>query len=323
MSIMESLVEQGKTIIIITHKLNEIKLAADYCTIIRRGEKIGTVKVSDVTESDLAEMMVGREVIFEVDKKPMETMGTALEIEDLYVKDNRGLDIVRGLSLELKSGEILGIAGIDGNGQSELIEGITGLRKVESGNIKIKGKDITNKTPFEIIRSGISTIPEDRQRRGLVLDFTIAENMILENYYKEPFSTKGKLNHENIVSWTEKQMEDFDIRPRRPHYKASDLSGGNQQKVIIGREIRNNPEILIAAQPTRGLDVGAIEFVQNYLIDQRDQGKAVLLMSFELDEVINVSDRIAVIYEGKIVDVMDAKDADENKIGYLMAGGGE
>lgn len=322
MSIMRNLAEQGKTIIIITHKLKEIKAAADYCTIIRRGKKIDTVKVDDVTEEQLAEMMVGREVSFAVEKNPMETGDKILEIQDIVARDNRNLKAVDGLSLEVYSGEILGIAGIDGNGQSELIEAITGLRPIESGKVLIKGKDITNNTPFDIINSGMSTIPEDRQRRGLVLDFTISENMILENYYKEPFSSRGRLNHKNIEKFTDDLIEKFDVRPRNSSYLAGELSGGNQQKVIIAREITNDPDILIAAQPTRGLDVGAIEYVHRYLVKQRDSGKAVLLISFELDEIMNVSDRIAVIYGGKIVDIIDAKDATENRLGLLMAGGG-
>lgn len=321
MEIMRSLSDQGKTIIIITHKLKEIKAVADYCTIIRRGKKIDTVKVSEVTEEDLAEMMVGREVEFSVHKDPIERGKKVLEIMNLFVKDNRHLDAVKGLSLDVYSGEILGIAGIDGNGQSQLLEALTGLRKIESGKVTINGKDITEKTPFEIINSGLNSIPEDRQRRGLVLDFTVAENMILENYYKEPFSKKGILNHKEIIGFSEELIEKFDVRPRDPNHLAGELSGGNQQKVIIAREIINNPDVLIAAQPTRGLDVGAIEYVHEYLVDQRDKHKAVLLVSFELDEIINLSDRIAVIYEGKIVDILDPKDADERKLGYLMAGG--
>lgn len=322
MNIMRNLASQGKTIIIITHKLKEIKAVADYCTIIRRGKKIDTVKVKDVDEEDLAEMMVGREVDFTIDKQDMVQGEMVLNIDNIIVKDNRKLNTVKNLSLKMYSGEILGIAGIDGNGQSELIEGITGLRHIESGKVIFKGKDITNKTPYKIIESGLSTIPEDRQRRGLVLDFTIAENMILENYHKEPFSTKGRLNHKNIISFAEKLINKFDVRPQNPLKLAGELSGGNQQKIIIAREITNDPEVLIAAQPTRGLDVGAIEYVHKYLLEQRDSGKAVLLISFELDEIINLSDRIAVIYDGKIVDIIDSQDADERRLGLLMAGGG-
>ncbi len=320
--IMKNLTEQGKTIIIITHKLKEIKQSADYCTIIRRGKKIDTVKVDDVREEDLASMMVGREVSFKVDKKDPEIGDVVLEIDKLVVKDNRGLDIVKELSLKLNKGEILGIAGIDGNGQSELLEALTGLRDIESGKVILDGKDITNLSPKEIMESGMSHIPEDRQKRGLVLDFTVAENMILENYHKEPFSQRGRLNHRKISSFAKELIEKFDVRPQNDKQIAGALSGGNQQKVILAREISNDPEVLIAAQPTRGLDVGAIEYVHRFLVDQRDRGKAVLLISFELDEVMNLSDRIGVIFDGRIVDIMDAKKADEKTIGYLMAGGG-
>ncbi|QQY80812.1 ABC transporter ATP-binding protein [Keratinibaculum paraultunense] len=322
MEIMKSLSDQGKTIIIITHKLKEIKQVADYCTVIRRGKKIDTVKVADIAEEDLAAMMVGRQVSFKVDKKEVDIGDVILKVDNLVVKDNRNLNAVNGLSLKLHRGEILGIAGVDGNGQSEFIEGITGLRPVESGVVTLNGKDITNLTPKEIIESGINTIPEDRQRRGLVLEFTVAENMILENYYKEPFSTKGRLNHESISNFAIELIDKFDIRPQDHNHKVGELSGGNQQKVILAREISNNPDVLIAAQPTRGLDVGAVEFIHKYLIEQRDNGKAVLLISFELDEIMNLSDRIAVIFNGKIIDIMDAKEADERTLGYLMAGGG-
>lgn len=320
--IIDNLTKQGKSIIIITHKLKEIKRVADYCTVIRRGKYIDTVKVSDMTEEDLASKMVGREVSFEVEKKDKVPGETVLKIEDLVVKDSRGIDAVKGLSLEVKKGEILGVAGIDGNGQSQLIEGLTGLRKVESGNVYLNGTNITNKTPKEIIGSGISTIPEDRQKRGLVLDFTIYENMVLENYGKEPFSKKGVLDYKEIKKFARELIEKFDVRPKDEEIIASSLSGGNQQKVIIAREVTNNPDVLIAAQPTRGLDVGAIEFVHKSLVEQRDQDKAVLLISFELDEIINVSDRIAVIYDGKIVDILDARLTNENEIGLMMAGGG-
>lgn len=321
--IMRNLTKEGKTIIIITHKLKEIKAVADNCTIIRRGKHIGTVDVSLTSESELASKMVGREVSFKVAKDDKKVGKPVLELIDLVIKDNRGIKAVDGLSLKVHSGEIVGLAGVDGNGQSELIEGITGLRKIESGKVLINGKDITNKSPREIIDSKISNIPEDRQKRGLVLDYTISENMILENYNKEPFSKNGILKHENIVEFADKLIEKFDVRPPDHRLRARALSGGNQQKVIIAREVTNDPEVLIATQPTRGLDVGAIEFVHKSLINQRDKDKAVLLVSLELDEVLNVSDRIAVIYEGEIVGCLDAKVADENTIGLMMAGGGK
>ena len=320
--IIHNLTAEGKSIIIITHKLKEIKQVADFCTIIRRGKYIGTVDVSQSTEEDLASKMVGREVTFKVEKEEATPSETVLKIEDLVVKNNRGLVAVDHLSLEIKSGEILGLAGIDGNGQTELIEAITGLRKVESGKITMSGKEITNLTPKEVINQRISTIPEDRQRRGLVLDFTVEQNTIIENYYKRPFSNKGILNYKEIKNFAKELIKEFDIRPTEETRMVGTLSGGNQQKVIIAREVTNDPDLLIAAQPTRGLDVGAIEYVHKSLIAQRDSNKAVFLMSLELDEVMNVSDRIAVIYGGKIVGIIDAKEADENKLGLMMAGGG-
>lgn len=319
--ILKELASQGKTIIIITHKLKEIKAVADKCTIIRRGKKIDTVNVADVTEKDLAQMMVGREVNLVVNKADREPGKEILNIENLVVRDFRNIAKVDGLNLDLKCGEIHGIAGVDGNGQSELLEALTGLMKVESGKVLIDGKDMTNKTPKEIQKAGINNIPEDRQKRGLVLDFTISENLILENFNKEPFSRKGILNQKNINDFSLDLIEKFDIRPTDPKYKAGSLSGGNQQKVIIAREITNDPDILIAAQPTRGLDVGAIEYVHRFLVEQRDSGKAVLLISFELDEILALSDRISVIYEGKIVKTFNSKETDENELGLLMAGG--
>lgn len=322
-NIMRNLTEQGKSIIIITHKLKEIKEAADFCTIIRRGKYIDTVDVEKTTEDGLAAMMVGREVNFKVDKKEQNLGDVVFKVEDLVAKDNRGLDVLNKLSLEVRKGEILGIAGIDGNGQSELVEVLTGLRKAESGIVFINDKDITNKTPRQMFENGLYNIPEDRQKRGLVLDFTVAENMVLENYAKPEFSKGFRLTQENIKKFARDLIDKFDVRPADETLKARSLSGGNQQKIIIAREVTNDPDLLIATQPTRGLDVGAIEFVHKSLIEQRDKGKGVLLVSLELDEVMSVSDRIAVIYEGKIVGIVDSKDADENTLGLMMAGGTE
>lgn len=319
--IIRNLTGEGKSIIIITHKLKEIKEAADFCTIIRRGKYIDTVDVEKSTENDLASMMVGREVNFKVDKKPMEVGETVLKIEGLCANDSRDLPALDELSLELKKGEILGIAGIDGNGQSELVEVLTGLKKATAGKVLLGDKDITNKTPLEIFESGLCNIPEDRQKRGLVLDFTVAENMVLETYKTPRFSKGFRLLEENINKFANELIEKFDVRPTDASLKARALSGGNQQKVIIAREVTHDPEVLIATQPTRGLDVGAIEFVHKSLVEQRDKGKAVLLVSLELDEVMSVSDRIAVIYEGQIVGMIEAKDADENTLGLMMAGG--
>ena len=320
--IIKNLTKEGKSIILISHKLKEIKEAADFCMIIRRGKHIDTVVIPETTEEELASKMVGREVSFVVDKKDKVAGEEIFSIKDLVVKDNRNIITVDKLNLSVKKGEILGLAGIDGNGQTELLEAITGLRKVESGEIKINGNNITNNTPFQIINNKIAHIPEDRQKRGLILDFDIAENTILENYYKNPFSKKGILQYNNIKVYANELIDKFDVRPKEASKMARTLSGGNQQKVIVAREVTNDPDLLIAAQPTRGLDVGAIEFVHKSLIEQRDNDKAVLLISFELDEILNVSDKIAVIYEGKIVGIVDAKDAEVEKLGLMMAGGG-
>ncbi|MEG0855405.1 MAG: ABC transporter ATP-binding protein [Terrisporobacter sp.] len=329
-NIIRNLTKEGKSVIIITHKLKEIKSIADYCTVIRRGKYIDTVKVSDVSENGLAEMMVGREVNFKVDKEEARPTKTVLKINDLIVKDNRKINVVNGLSLEVKAGEILGVAGIDGNGQSELVEALTGLRKITSGMVEINGETIVNKTPKQIFNKGIKNIPEDRQKRGLVLDYTVAENIVLQNYNNKKYSKNGILQRNAINEQAQKIINRFDVRPNDLNALSRGLSGGNQQKVIIGREVTNieasrehsqEPQLLIATQPTRGLDVGAIEFVHKSLVQQRDAGNAVLLVSLELDEVMNVSDRIAVIYEGKIVGIVDGKSADENTLGMMMAGG--
>lgn len=332
MQIIRNLTKQGKSVIIITHKLKEIKAAADYCTIIRRGKYIGTVKVADTTEDELAAMMVGREVSFKVDKKEPVIGKEVLTVKNVKAKDSRKVQILNDLSLEVRAGEILGIAGVDGNGQSELVEILTGLRKADSGSIKINGEEVINDKPLNIFKKGIKNIPEDRHKRGLILDFTVAENMVLQRYKEARFSKNGILNNNEVEKHAEAIIEEFDVRPTDYTLKARALSGGNQQKVIIGREVDNirvdrqatkKAQLLIATQPTRGLDVGAIEFVHKALVNQRDEGNAVLLVSLELDEVMNVADRIAVIYEGKIVGIVDAKDADENTLGFMMAGGAE
>lgn len=321
-SIIQKLTDSGKSIIIITHKLGEIKQFADFCTIIRRGNYIDTVDVGKVSEGELAAKMVGREVSFRVAKEKQRPGEMVLNIDDLYVEDSRGIMVVNGLNLQLFKGEILGIAGIDGNGQTQLIETLTGLRKAASGSIKVQGKDIAGLSPGKIINEHkVSHIPEDRQKRGLVFEFDIAENMILETYMKPSYSKWFSLLWKNIYENGDRLIKEFDIRPPKATIKAKALSGGNQQKMIIAREVANEPDLLVAAQPTRGLDVGAIEYVHQALVAQRNKGRGVLLVSFELDEVINVSDRIAVIYEGKIVGILDAEDADDKQIGLLMAGG--
>lgn len=318
--IVEKLTELGKSVIIITHKLKEIKAMADTCTIIRRGEYIDKVNVKDVSEADLAEKMVGRDVSFNVKKEKIDLGEEIFKIEDLWVKDNRKVDKVKGLDLSIRKGEILGIAGVDGNGQTELIDAISGMRKAQKGKVILKGEDITNKAPRNIIDLGMNQIPEDRQKRGLVLEYPIKDNLILENIDKD-FSKNGILDFKKIEENANDLIEKFDIRPNDINEKAGSLSGGNQQKVIIAREITNDPDLLIAAQPTRGLDVGAIEFIHQYLVELRNQGKAVLLISFQLDEVMDLSDRICVIYDGQIVGELDPKETDEYEVGRLMAGG--
>ena len=320
--IMHSLTADGKSIILITHKLKEIKASADYCTIIRLGKYIDTVDVEQVTENELASMMVGRNVTFSVDKPEQEPGDVVLKVQDLHALDYRGLEALRGLDLEVRRGEILGIAGIDGNGQTELVECITGLRHASGGSIRVNGVEVANKPPRFGFDNGVSSIPADRQKHGLVLEFSVAENMILQNFAEEPFSKHGILNKAAVQDFTQKAVDKFDIRPQDCVSKpAGTLSGGNQQKVIIAREVNNDKDLLIAVNPTRGLDVGAIEYVHRYIVEQRNKGKAVLLVSFELDEIISLSDRIDVIYEGHITGSMAGKDADENVLGLLMAGG--
>ncbi len=319
--ILKNLTNEGKSIIFISHKLKEITQFADKCTIIRRGKLIDTINVNTITEQELASKMVGRNVNFIVEKKEANPKEPILKIKDLVVKDNLGLIAVNKLSLEVKAGEILGIAGIDGNGQSELVEAIAGLRNIESGKVFVNNIDLTNKTPSDIFKNKVSHIPEDRQKFGLVLDFSVKEDFILQTHSNSPFAKKGFLNGNEINKFANELVEKFDVRPTDIEKNARDLSGGNQQKVIIAREVTHDPQLLIAVQPTRGLDVGAIEFVHKSLIKQRDKGKAVLLLSLELDEVINISDRLAVIFEGEIVGIVDAKNSDVNKIGFMMSGG--
>ncbi|EHJ53114.1 ABC transporter ATP-binding protein [Streptococcus macacae] len=320
MAIMKKLTKEGKSIILITHKLDEIRAVADRVTVIRRGKSIETVEVAGTTSQDLAEMMVGRSVSFKTEKKPAQPQGVILSIENLVVDENRGIPAVKGLSLEARGGEIIGIAGIDGNGQTELVEAITGLRKVKSGKLEIKGKDATKLSARQITELSVGHVPEDRHRDGLVLDMTLAENMALQTYYKKPLSQQGILNYNKINEYGRKLMGEFDIRGANELVAAKGFSGGNQQKAIIAREVDRDPDLLIVSQPTRGLDVGAIEYIHKRLIEERDKGKAVLLVSFELDEILNLSDRIAVIYDGKIQGIVDPERTNKQELGMLMAG---
>lgn len=322
LSIMQSMAEDGKSIIIITHKLKEIKASSDTCTVIRRGKYIDTVPVANVTEHELAALMVGRDVRLATDKTQAALGEAVLKIRDLVVENERKIPAVRGLNLQVRKGEIVGIAGIDGNGQKELIEAVNGLIPVVSGSIWMNGKEITNADVRTVIDSGISIIPEDRQKSGLVMDFTVNENAVLKQYRQAPFSKRGILYRREIEKFTEDLIREYDVRPDNCGYqRAGGLSGGNQQKIIIGREISMDPGLLIAVQPTRGLDVGAIETVHKMLIQERDKGKAVLLISYELDEIMNLSDTIAVLYDGQIQGTFAQGTVDEQGIGLLMAGG--
>ena len=322
MEIIRNLTADGKSVILITHKLKEITACSDYCTIIRQGKYIQTVKVSDVTENDLAAMMVGRDVNFKVDKKEQEPGEVVLEVKDLHARDYRGVEILKGLNLTVRAGEIVGLAGVDGNGQTELVEILTGLKKAESGAVLMQGKDIFNKTPSEIFNSGLSSIPADRQKHGLVLNFSVEDNLIVQHFEEAPYSMRGMLDRKAIRDHATDLIDHFDVRPRGSELRpAGTLSGGNQQKVIIAREVTNDKELLIAVNPTRGLDVGAIEFVHKYIVEQRNKGRAVLLVSFELDEIMSLSDRIDVIFDGQITGEVPGSSADEKELGFMMAGG--
>ena len=321
MAIMKNLVKEGKSIILITHKLDEIRAVSDRVTVIRRGKSIETVEIAGATNADLAEMMVGRSVSFKTEKQEAQPKEVILSIKDLVVNENRGVPAVNNLSLDVRAGEIVGIAGIDGNGQSELIQAITGLRKIESGSVELKGQSIVGLHPRQITEMSVGHVPEDRHRDGLVLEMMISENIALQTYYKEPLSKKGILNYTNIIGYAKQLMQEFDVRAASEIVPASALSGGNQQKAIIAREVDRNPDLLIVSQPTRGLDVGAIEYIHKRLIQERDNGKAVLVVSFELDEILNVSDRIAVIHDGQIQGIVTPETTNKQELGVLMAGG--
>lgn len=322
LEIIKLLKEEGKTIVLITHKLKEIKAVADRCTVLRRGKVIGTVKVADVSEKDLAEMMVGRAVKFEIEKQPCHRGEKLLEVKDLRVDTALGLPKVHDLSFELYAGEILGIAGVDGNGQSELLQGLTGLLPVQSGSIKLCGKEISGMTIKERIKNGLGYIPEDRQKHGIVKQFSISENSALKDYYTETYAGKfGILDFGKMVNVADGLIQDFDIRAGEgSSTPAGSLSGGNQQKVIVAREIYLDPKVLLIAQPTRGLDVGAIEYIRRRILAERDKGMAILLVSFELDEIMNLCDRIATISKGTLVGTYNSGEISEYEIGMMMAG---
>jgi simple sugar transport system ATP-binding protein len=318
--ILRTLRREGISIIFISHKLNEVLEIADRITVLRRGRVIETVPAAGATHEGLARAMVGRDVLLRVEKDAADPGEAILTVENLHVLDDRELETVHGLSLEVRAGEIVGIAGIDGNGQSELVEAIVGLRRPTEGRILVKGQEITRDDPKHLIDAGVGHIPEDRHRRGLVLNFTVAENLSLHEYRRPTESRFGWLSPRRMITRAQKLIRDYDVRGGGPNTTAGSLSGGNQQKVVIAREIEAEPEVLVAAQPTRGLDVGAIEYVHRRLVQARDAGKGVLLVSLELEEIRSLSDRILVLYEGRIVGEYTPETSEE-ELGLAMTGG--
>jgi ABC-type uncharacterized transport system ATPase subunit len=321
--IIRSLTADGKSIIFISHKLNEVLEIADRITVLRRGKKIETVPREGATEASLARAMVGREVLLRVEKTPAQPGDVLLEVADLHVSDDRGIAKVRGVSFQVRAGEIVGIAGVDGNGQTELIEAVTGLRKADAGTISVAGRELHDASARDMLDAGVGHIPEDRQRRGLVLEFTIAENIALHDYGEPPDATRwGWMFPKRLIGRAAQLIKEFDIRGGGALTRAGGLSGGNQQKLVVAREVARDPKVLIAAQPTRGLDVGAIEYLHRRIVTERDEGRAVLLVSLELEEILSLSDRILVVYEGEIVGEHTGE-VSEEEIGLEMLGGKE
>lgn len=318
--VFRTLVEQGKSLIFITHKLNEVLSIADRIVVLRNGRVAGTTTPQQATKASLASMMVGREVMLEVEKAPPQAGEVVLEVEDLVVYDDRHLEAVKGVSFQVRAGEILGVAGVQGNGQTELVEALTGLRPVQNGRITILGMDTTHATPRAICEASTAHVPEDRQQDGLVLTFSVADNLVLNTYYLPPFARGLTLNHAEIEKAALERVKNFDIRTPSIFIPVANLSGGNQQKVIVAREFSRPIKLLIASQPTRGLDVGSIEYIHNQLVKKRDAGCAVLLVSPELDEIMSLSDRIAVIFEGRFLDILPAEETSREQLGLLMAG---
>ena len=322
--ILRSLKEEGKTIVLITHKLNEIMDLTSEVSVMRQGEVVGHTKTTDTNKEKLAEMMVGRSVLLRLNKAEAKLGDVVFKVENLTVKDDLDVTRVKNVSLEIRSGEILGLAGVTGNGQTELLEALSGIRKVESGNIYLNDEKISDKDnlldPRELKEKGLAHVPEDRQRMGLVTDFKAYENLIFGYHDQEPYSKSSILRDGDILSFSRKVMEEYDVRPRSPQLITSNFSGGNQQKIILSRELNENPKILLVGQPTRGVDIGAIEFIHQRLIDMRDKGAAILLVSVDLDEVLSLSDRILVMFDGNIVGERINKDVTDRELGLLMAG---
>jgi simple sugar transport system ATP-binding protein len=318
--VMRSLVSKGKSIIFITHKLREVMDVADRIVVLRRGAVVGSTTPAKANRARLAEMMVGRAVNLEVEKKPPRPGEIVLEVADLVAMDDRRQVTVDGVSLVVHAGEVLGIAGVQGNGQTELVEVITGLRRPLSGAVRLLGQEVTHATPRQITELGSAHVPEDRQRDGLVLPYSVADNLVLQTYYQPPFARGVVLRHDEIERTAERIIEEFDIRTPGPHAPAGSLSGGNQQKVIVAREFSRPIRLLVASQPTRGLDVGSIEYIHNRILEKRADGCAVLLVSPELDEILELSDRIVVLFRGEVVATVDASRVTKEQVGLMMAG---
>lgn len=318
--IMRTLQARGVSMIFISHKLREVLDICQVVVVLRGGKVVGSADPTRATEADLASMMVGREVILKVDKEPAQPGEPVLLVQDLVVNDDRDLQAVRGVSLEVRAGEILGIAGVQGNGQTELIEAITRLRSIVSGHVFVNGRDVTHASPRAVTESGVGHVPEDRQKNGMVMAFPVKDNLVLQNYYQPPFSHGISTDDEAIIDVAQELVKQYDVRTPDVFTKISSLSGGNQQKAIVAREFSRPNHLLIAAQPTRGLDVGSIEFIHSQIIRMRDSGTGVLLVSAELDEILSLSDRVAVMYAGRIIGILPIEEADRGTVGLLMAG---
>ena len=322
--ILRSLQEEGKTIVLITHKLNEIMDLTSEVSVMRQGEMVGHKKTNSTNKEELAEMMVGRSVLLRIKKSTAKKGEVVFSVKNLVVKDDLDVTRVKNVNLEVHAGEILGLAGVTGNGQTELLEALSGIRKIESGNIELFNETISDKNNFLDPRSlkekGLAHVPEDRQRMGLITEFKANENLIFGYHHQEPFSKSSILQEKNILSFSKKVMGEYDVRPNSPNLITSNFSGGNQQKIILSRELNKNPKVLLVGQPTRGVDIGAIEFIHQRLIDMRDKGAAILLVSVELEEVLSLSDRIVVMFDGNIVGEKVNKNVTDRELGLLMAG---
>ncbi|MFC4448078.1 ABC transporter ATP-binding protein [Halorussus aquaticus] len=318
--VMAELTDRGRSLIFITHKLDEALEAADEITVLRDGRAVGTVAAAETSREELARMMVGRDVLFDYPERDTSPGGVALSVEDLRVRDDRDLEQVRGVEFDVREGEVFGVAGVEGNGQAELVEALTGLRDVESGTVTFDGSDITETSRRSRIESGITYVPEDRQEEGLVQDYDLVRNALLGNQTVEPFASGGFIDWRTVRDHAEDIVREYDVQPPNADAEASSLSGGNQQKFVVGRELEHEPDLVVASHPTRGVDIGSIEFIHERLLDMRDEGMAILFVSSKLDEIRKLSDRVAVMYEGEFVDVVDPDAVTEQELGLLMAG---